>query len=78
MESLGFYAAAVVAANAAGLDASTLNMLTFSYLISRVLYNYVYVIAQDNRNLAPIRSLCWLTGIALTFTLYIKAAGKMA
>lgn len=66
-----------MAANVAGVDAYTLNVLTLSYLATRVVYNYIYVFAQDNRNIAPARSLVWMTGVGLAITLYIKAAAKM-
>jgi len=38
-ENLALFAAAVVAANAAGVPAHQLNQLTGGYLISRVLFN---------------------------------------
>jgi len=78
METLGFYAAAVVAANAVGLDAGTLNTLTYGYLASRLMYNLAYVRLQDNRAFAPIRSLSWLVGVLLTVTLYVKAGMEVS
>jgi uncharacterized MAPEG superfamily protein len=78
METMGLYAAAVVAANMAGVDAVTLNYLTLGYLASRVVYYTIYCILQDNRAYAPVRSLAWTVGIALTLTMYIKAGLKMS
>ncbi|KAF7545485.1 hypothetical protein G7Z17_g9127 [Cylindrodendrum hubeiense] len=75
-ETLGFYAAAVVAANVAGVDAPTLNVLTLGYIISRIFYNFTYIWLQKNRNLARLRSLSWVAGIALVVTLWIKAGNK--
>ena len=66
-----------MAANTAGVDAYTLNVLTLAYLATRVGFNYVYVFTQDNRNIAPVRSLFWAVCIALTMTLYVKAALKV-
>ncbi|TDZ87614.1 hypothetical protein C8034_v006702 [Colletotrichum sidae] len=77
-ETLGFYAAAVVAATVAGVDARLVNLLSLGYIGSRILFNIVYVRLQDNRNWAPMRSLSWMVGIGITFTLYIKAAGQFA
>ncbi|OHE95469.1 hypothetical protein CORC01_09202 [Colletotrichum orchidophilum] len=77
-ETLGFYSAAVVAANFAGVDAETVNLLTLGYIGSRVLYNIIYVRLQDNRSFGPARSLAWMASIAITVTLYVKAASQLA
>ncbi len=77
METLGFYAAAVVAATSAGVDNYTLNLLSFSYLATRLFYNYIYVWGQDNRKLAPVRSLIWTTGVAFASTMYIMAVVQL-
>jgi uncharacterized MAPEG superfamily protein len=42
-ENIGFFAAAVVAGNIAGLSNSTLNYLTTGYLASRAAYVYIYI-----------------------------------
>ncbi|KAK1599072.1 uncharacterized protein LY79DRAFT_536861 [Colletotrichum navitas] len=77
-ETLGFYSAAVVAANVTGVDAHAVNILTLGYIGCRALYNIVYVRLQDNRNFAPLRSLAWMASMAITFTLYFKAAAQLA
>ncbi|KAK2000020.1 hypothetical protein LX36DRAFT_669017 [Colletotrichum falcatum] len=77
-ETLGFYSAAVVAANVSGVDAYAVNALALSYIGCRILYNVVYVRLQDNRNFAPLRSVAWISSIGITFTLYIKAAAQLA
>ncbi|KXX75543.1 hypothetical protein MMYC01_207629 [Madurella mycetomatis] len=73
-ETLGLYAAAVVAANAAGVPTPRLNALTLAYLTSRAVYNLVYVVLQDNARVAPLRSLAWMSGIAIITALYVSAA----
>jgi len=78
LETLGFYAAAVVAANAAHVDVDVLNALTLGYLGSRVVYNVVYVWLQDSRAFAPVRSLAWITGVCLTVAMYVKAGMKLS
>ncbi|KAK2024848.1 hypothetical protein LX32DRAFT_569106 [Colletotrichum zoysiae] len=78
LETLGFYAAAVVAANVAGVDAHAVNVLTLGYIGCRALFNIIYVRLQDNRNFAPLRSLVWGGSIVITLTLYIKAAAQLA
>ncbi|KAH8909909.1 hypothetical protein BR93DRAFT_426242 [Coniochaeta sp. PMI_546] len=77
-ETIGLYAAAVVAANVAGVEAKTVNYLTLAYLASRIVYNYIYVIAQDNSRVAPFRTLVWSSGVGIIFTLFIKAGNAAA
>jgi uncharacterized MAPEG superfamily protein len=73
-ETLGLFAAAVVAGNAAGLSPTRLNGLSIGYVISRVVYNHVYIF-QDL--LPPVtRSLSWFVTIGLTMALYIQAGNK--
>ncbi|KAK6207443.1 hypothetical protein QIS74_12524 [Colletotrichum tabaci] len=77
-ETLGFHSAAVVAANVAGVDARTVNVLTLGYVVCRALYNIIYVRLQDNRNFGPLRSLVWMVSIGISFSLYFKAAAQLA
>lgn len=42
-ENIGLFAAAVVVGNVAKLDNSTLNTLSYGYLASRVVYNFLYI-----------------------------------
>ncbi|KAJ9136750.1 hypothetical protein NKR23_g9632 [Pleurostoma richardsiae] len=77
-ESLGMYAGGIVAANAAGVLPATVNSLALAYLAVRVVYNFVYVILQDNRKFAPLRSLMWITSVGIMFALWIKAGNAAA
>ncbi|KAM3444007.1 hypothetical protein NHJ13734_001606 [Beauveria thailandica] len=77
-ETIGLYAAAVVAANAAGVETPLLNRLTIGYVISRYAFVFVYVQLGANRNAAPVRSLTWLAGIGAIVALFIKAGNKVA
>ncbi|KAK4106386.1 hypothetical protein N658DRAFT_17281 [Parathielavia hyrcaniae] len=74
-ETLGLYAAAVVAGNTAGVAAERLNQLTLAYLLSRAAYSYIYVFLQDNSKFAPVRSLVWMAGAGLIMTLFVAAGG---
>ncbi|RGP63581.1 membrane protein [Fusarium sporotrichioides] len=76
-ETLGLYAAGIVAANFAGVPTPTINALSFSYVASRVAYNVAYLWLQADRRLAPVRSLVWTTSIGFIVTLWIKAGNKM-
>ncbi|KAK7703949.1 hypothetical protein SLS64_008895 [Diaporthe eres] len=77
-ETLGMYSAGIVAAVVAGVPAETLNYLSVAYLASRVGYNTVYIWLQDNRKLAPLRSVCWNASIGIIAALWIKAGNKAA
>ncbi|APA12774.1 predicted protein [Sclerotinia sclerotiorum 1980 UF-70] len=75
-ENIGFFAAAVVAGNVAGLSNSTLNTLSGGYLISRAVYNFVYI-NNDNQGIAASRSLIFLVGIGHIFALFIKSGNAL-
>ena len=66
-----------MAGNVSGTPAQRLNVLTLAYVASRALYNYVYVAAQDNARVAPVRPLVWLVGMGVIMTLFVGAAGKI-
>ncbi|KAG6008600.1 hypothetical protein E4U21_004240 [Claviceps maximensis] len=72
-ESLGLYAAGVVAANQAGVGAWTINALTLGYLVSRIAFVFAYVELGANRRLAPVRSICWALSVGLCLGLWVKA-----
>ncbi|KAG5936133.1 hypothetical protein E4U53_000283 [Claviceps sorghi] len=72
-ESLGLYAAGVVAANQAGVAAGTVNALSLGYLVCRVAYVYAYVELGGNRRLAGLRSVCWAVSAGLCLALWVKA-----
>ncbi|KAI0480953.1 hypothetical protein GGR56DRAFT_672008 [Xylariaceae sp. FL0804] len=72
-EGLPLYAAGLVAGNAAGVPAATMNMLSVGYLAVRVVYSWVYIWGQENRKVAPMRTLSWLTGTGLIMTMFVKA-----
>lgn len=42
-ENLGLFATVVLAGNLAGLPAETLNVLSGGYLVSRIVYNFIYI-----------------------------------
>ncbi|KAI0161188.1 hypothetical protein GGR52DRAFT_164647 [Hypoxylon sp. FL1284] len=73
-ETLGLYAAAVTAGNAAGLPAGTMNTLSLGYLASRVLYTWIYIWGQESRKMVPLRTVVWLVGMSFTMTLFIAAS----
>ncbi|KAJ4415141.1 hypothetical protein N0V82_007511 [Gnomoniopsis sp. IMI 355080] len=75
-ENVGLFAAAVVAANIAKVDNWTLNALSGGYLVSRVLYNLVYI-NNESESMANARSATFLSGIGMIFTLFIKSGNAL-
>lgn len=77
-ETLGMYSAGVVAAAMTGVPAETLNYLSLAYLATRVGYNTIYIWLQENKKLAPLRSLCWNASIGIIAALWVKAGNRAA
>ena len=75
-ENLGFFAAAVVAGNMAGLSNQTMNLLSGSYLATRLLYNFIYI-NNTTGALAATRSLTFFTGVGFIWTMFIMAGNAI-
>ncbi|KAL1411591.1 hypothetical protein Q8F55_002555 [Vanrija albida] len=81
---LPFFAAAVVAGNAANLDLPTLNGAAAVYIGSRIAFNYLYIFGTNSEyaSAAPLtadalglaRTVSWFTGIGACLHLFYKAA----
>ncbi|KAK6579664.1 hypothetical protein PZA11_007900 [Diplocarpon coronariae] len=71
-ENLGLFAAAVVAGNVARLPAQTLNTLAGGYVASRILYNYLYI-TNTSDTAANTRSIVFVSGVGLVWTLFIRS-----
>ncbi|KAH7361453.1 hypothetical protein B0T11DRAFT_327638 [Plectosphaerella cucumerina] len=78
LETLGVVAGAVVAATASGADARLTNLLSFGILGVRAVYIYVYVMLQEDRSMAPVRSIIWTVNMIGVISLYVVAARAMA
>ncbi|KAM0338648.1 hypothetical protein ACHAPQ_002179 [Fusarium lateritium] len=76
-ETLGLYAAGLVAANFAGVPTPTINTLGLGYVASRVAYNVAYLWLQSDPALSRVRSLVWVTSIGFIVSLWVKAGNKM-
>ncbi|PQE28784.1 Membrane- eicosanoid glutathione metabolism (MAPEG) protein [Rutstroemia sp. NJR-2017a WRK4] len=72
LENIGLFAAAVVAGNVAGLPARTLNLLSGGYLVSRAVYNFLYINATT-QTIGHARSAVYTVGIVNIMTLFIKS-----
>ncbi|KAJ3509739.1 hypothetical protein NLJ89_g5058 [Agrocybe chaxingu] len=73
LESLPLFGLAVIAGNVAGLDNTTLNIAAGSYLVTRMIFNYVYFIQQTKR-MAALRSLTWIASLTFPFYILVKSA----
>ncbi|KAB5570198.1 hypothetical protein GE09DRAFT_1217637 [Coniochaeta sp. 2T2.1] len=78
LETVSLYAAGVVAANVAGVGRGSVNLLSVVYIASRLAYNYIYVIAQDDARMASRRSAAWFVGAAVIFALFTGAGWSAA
>ncbi|GAB0142755.1 hypothetical protein EsHS_00003294 [Epichloe bromicola] len=76
LETIGLFAASVLAGNYARLDTATLNHLSIGYLVSRLAYTLAYVLVQ-NRRLSWLRTAIWqVTGLYIAL-FWIKAGNKL-
>lgn len=75
-ENVPLFAAAVVAANMAQLDTGSLNVLTAGYVLSRVVYNVVYI-NNTTGGLAMARTAVFTGGLAIIWTLFTMAGNKL-
>ncbi|KEY74485.1 hypothetical protein S7711_04517 [Stachybotrys chartarum IBT 7711] len=73
-ETLGLFAAGVVAANQAGVSRRTLNALSWGYVVSRVVYNLIYINLGGYRTAgAFMRSSAWSVSMILSIGLFVAA-----
>lgn len=72
-ETIGLFAAAIVAGNVAGLGSKTLNALAGGYLASRAVYNILYVNVSTSALGANLRSIAYVSSIGIIATAFIKA-----
>ncbi|ORY68497.1 uncharacterized protein BCR38DRAFT_386097 [Pseudomassariella vexata] len=77
LETISLYAAAVVAVNAADVDPKTANALSIVYLGTRVAYNIVYVILQDDPRWGMVRSVTWMGGIWIILAMFLLAGAAV-
>lgn len=76
LENVGYFAAAVVAGNFAGLSKGVLNALSLGYLVSRGIYSWIYVVGETKK-LALVRTGVFFGGQGMIFALYIMAGNLM-
>ncbi|KAK1924028.1 hypothetical protein DB88DRAFT_263082 [Papiliotrema laurentii] len=73
--TLPFFAAAIVAGHVARLNAKTLNTAAGVYLLSRIVFNYLYI-NNTTTLLGKLRTVSYLTGIGAACTLFVQAGNR--
>ena len=72
-EAFAPFAAAVLMAQAAGVDHARITQLAIAFVVLRVLHGLFYLI-----NIHALRSLCWFAGFAVVVWLMAQAAMHVA
>lgn len=75
-ENIGLFAAAVVAANVAKLDVGYVNMLSWGYIATRVVYTAVYL-TNTSWGLSNVRTGVFLGGVGLCMTMLVSAGNAL-
>jgi uncharacterized MAPEG superfamily protein len=71
-ENIGWFSAAIVAANVARLPAEELNSLAGLYLATRLAFSVLYI-GTENEVLSYLRSGAYVSGVGVIFTMFIRA-----
>lgn len=71
-QTLGLFAAGIVAANVAGLPRGHIHNYAITYLVSRAAYSVLYIVG-DSPFFANLRTLAYLTAVGSIFTSFITA-----
>ncbi|KAF2436749.1 hypothetical protein EJ08DRAFT_728485 [Tothia fuscella] len=76
-ESFPLFAAAVLAAVAAGVDGETVDGKTGLYLGLRIVYNAIFILGES-QGIAALRTLVWGGSVYSSISLILKAANTLA
>ncbi|KAK6909838.1 hypothetical protein L486_00512 [Kwoniella mangroviensis CBS 10435] len=76
LQNLPLFAAAILAGNFARLSPSILNTTAAVYLLSRVVYSFIYINNTSELS-ANLRSATFLTGVATWMSLFVRAGNKL-
>ena len=75
-ENISLFATAVVAGNMAHLSTSYLNGLSIAYVVSRAVYNVLYI-TNTSTGMAQARSAVFFAGVGCMMGLFIGAGNKL-
>ena len=76
-ETLGFFAAGVIAGNQAGIEPAELNVLALGFFAARLAYVGTYVSLGENRRLSYLRSGVWQASMGIICAIWVRAGLKM-
>ncbi|TDL22784.1 hypothetical protein BD410DRAFT_788108 [Rickenella mellea] len=71
-EMLPIWIAAVLAGNQAGVAQETLNSVSVAFIVTRILYNYVYI-THTTQLASTLRTGLWSISLSLPMYLIVKA-----
>ncbi|KAF8636949.1 hypothetical protein AX17_003200 [Amanita inopinata Kibby_2008] len=72
-EMFPLWAAAILAANVAGVDASLLNWASAIFIALRVAFNHIYI-GHTTRAASVIRTVVFGSSVAIPMALFFKSA----
>jgi len=72
LENLPFFGLAVLAGNYAGVDNYTLNMVSGLYILTRIVYTYIYINQKTEQD-SSARSMVWMTSLVFPIYLFFRA-----
>jgi len=75
-ENLALFAASVCIGYVGGLPVSTQNTAAGLYLLSRAVYNLLYILTTKERY-SVLRTVAYCVGIGTCFTMFVEAGNKM-
>lgn len=75
-ENVGYFAAAVVAGNFAGVSKGWLNALSLGYLAARFVFNHAYIFG-GTKGLAMLRTVVFFAGQGMVWTLFVMAGNRL-
>ncbi|KAH7303449.1 hypothetical protein B0I35DRAFT_446622 [Stachybotrys elegans] len=75
-ETLGLFAAAIAAANQAGVEVSVLNRMAWGYVAVRIAYNFAYIRLGGIPGLHLLRTFFWVNSMFLSVGLFVAAGFK--
>ena len=77
IENLGLFAAAVAVGNWAGVDVRVLNWMSVGYLLSRVVYNVIFVRWNDTNRWVWLRTTVFMVGLLDCLGVFVLAGRKV-
>jgi len=75
-ENFPLWASSIIAANVAGVDPRTTNIVATGLIASRFVYNRLYINNDNSKVLAALRTATWGSSVIACFALLVMAANR--